>query len=323
LVWFFAGIGFILQIETYFLGFNIPFPMKSTLLFAMSRFFLNLCCLLMVCFGINACAWDKPEADPSKQGKNIPPKLVFTRTADTLVYADTTFLQTETGKLPKEQEQLAQIAISYPYFKKFIKSSVKDSLNKSIQAILLLDQSGTIAYKNIPERMNNFIEEYKTYADDMKVDGLPSFEMKWNCEVRIGVLMNTNNLLSLSYFESNFTGGAHANATTRYLNFDLRTGKQIELKDVLKANTLAEIQTKIYPTAEQLFYKHTDALGIPREEILFPNGNFYLPTDFALTPEGLLFAYNPYEIAAYATGVIELLIPYSEVYNQLNMSTLQ
>jgi hypothetical protein len=171
--------------------------------------------------------------------------------------------------------------------------------------------------------MNNFIEEYKTYADDMKVDGLPSFEMKWNCEVRIGVLMNTNNLLSLSYFESNFTGGAHANATTRYLNFDLRTGKQIELKDVLKANTLAEIQTKIYPTAEQLFYKHTDALGIPREEILFPNGNFYLPTDFALTPEGLLFAYNPYEIAAYATGVIELLIPYSEVYNQLNMSTLQ
>jgi hypothetical protein len=45
----------------------------------------------------------------------------------------------------------------------------------------------------------------------------------------------------------------------------------------------------------------------------FWNGLFYLPDNFAFTDAGLLFHYNSYEIAPYALGATELIIPYEKL----------
>jgi hypothetical protein len=45
----------------------------------------------------------------------------------------------------------------------------------------------------------------------------------------------------------------------------------------------------------------------------FENAKFILNDNFTLTPKGLKFLYNVYEIKAYAFGVTELEIPYEDL----------
>ena len=44
--------------------------------------------------------------------------------------------------------------------------------------------------------------------------------------------------------------------------------------------------------------------------------------NFALTKDGLKFVYNPYEIAPYAMGQQEIVIPYSELKSLLKPNAL-
>ncbi|WP_324288612.1 RsiV family protein [Pedobacter sp. SL55] len=49
------------------------------------------------------------------------------------------------------------------------------------------------------------------------------------------------------------------------------------------------------------------------QKYFFTNGKFALPKSFYVSDKGLVFLYNPYEIKAYAEGVTELVIPFSEL----------
>lgn len=50
---------------------------------------------------------------------------------------------------------------------------------------------------------------------------------------------------------------------------------------------------------------------------MFEGDQFQLPLNIFYTDKGLLLYYNRYEIAAYADGPKELLIPYEELKNFL------
>jgi hypothetical protein len=55
----------------------------------------------------------------------------------------------------------------------------------------------------------------------------------------------------------------------------------------------------------------------PLSNALFENS--IEPTNnFCITKKGILFLYNPYEIAAYAMGEIELFIPFEELKTVVN-----
>ncbi len=45
----------------------------------------------------------------------------------------------------------------------------------------------------------------------------------------------------------------------------------------------------------------------------FDKNNFELNDNFLIKKNGLLFVFNPYEIAAYVYGAIEVFIPYKEI----------
>ena len=46
---------------------------------------------------------------------------------------------------------------------------------------------------------------------------------------------------------------------------------------------------------------------------MFENDKFQLPQTYFYTPNGFLLFYNVYEIASYAQGNFEVLIPYDEI----------
>ena len=65
--------------------------------------------------------------------------------------------------------------------------------------------------------------------------------------------------------------------------------------------------------------KFRKKFNIPEKEALnnsgfmFEEEKFQLPQTFFFTEEGLLLYYNVYEIASYADGPKQLLLPYEEV----------
>ena len=50
---------------------------------------------------------------------------------------------------------------------------------------------------------------------------------------------------------------------------------------------------------------------------MFERDEFYLPENIGLTENGLVLLYNQYEVASYADGAIELILPMNEVKNYL------
>jgi hypothetical protein len=116
----------------------------------------------------------------------------------------------------------------------------------------------------------------------------------------------------LSFSDYSYTGGAHPNSNLTYLNFEVSTGKTLALSDLMKPG----FEKQLTAIAEKDFRKRK---GLAPQASLaeagydFDDDQFKLNDNFAVTKDGLVFYYNPYEIAAYAGGPTELVIKWSEI----------
>ncbi len=125
------------------------------------------------------------------------------------------------------------------------------------------------------------------------------------------VMLNMLEVFSMRMLHSEYTGGAHPNSSAGHVTFDLKTGEELTLDDLLKPGwrdpltDLAEAQLRT-----QYKLKEGDALN--DKGPLFDNV-FELNDNWFLSPEGLGFSFDPYEIGPYAAGFIEPVIPYSKL----------
>jgi hypothetical protein len=251
--------------------------------------------------------------------------LKLSMDGDTSQYRDTVLLLTELGRPPKENEEITKIVMAYPQLYFASTAGAKDSINKFIEQTLRLDGYGNLAYKNVADRMTDFIDEYREAAKENKEVyaemGLDFVDAKWSCEVQIQVLLNTPNLLTLRYDEFNFTGGAHGNMATRFFNFDMRTGKLLQLKDIFidkpgADNLLMPLAQKAFRTSMQKQGKSMDAID--------ENFNFdKLPDHFAITHTGILFSFDPYEVSAFSEGTLQFEIPYADLLQLINRDIIR
>ena len=122
-------------------------------------------------------------------------------------------------------------------------------------------------------------------------------------------MTNENDILSLSIFRNQNTGGAHPNFACDYHNYDLLTGNQIKLNEIFTPNYAATLNK----AGEKIFKKNIDRNNDGIWD--FGKGGFHLNSNFAITPGGLLFLFNQYEIGPYAAGSPEIFIPYKEIEN--------
>ncbi len=100
-----------------------------------------------------------------------------------------------------------------------------------------------------------------------------------------------------------YQGGAHGLETTFCWVFDLASGQQITEADIFVPN-YEEPLTQLLIAA---LNAHAAKIGVPITEYwvaqVAPNGNF------AITEEGIIYQYNPYDIAPYVQGSTRLLLP--------------
>ena len=160
-----------------------------------------------------------------------------------------------------------------------------------------------------------YIETYKKDMESTtKEDALgeSAFQYSYSSEKSIQVAFNDNYVLSLLVWNYEFTGGAHGNTQAEYLVLDLKTGNLIKTKDIFQAN--ANVRTKLEALINEQFRKDQN---IPAKTTLteFGMNSDKIPfsENFFVTPKGIGFFYNADEIAAYAMGQFEIIIPFAKL----------
>ncbi|HPU58463.1 MAG TPA: DUF3298 and DUF4163 domain-containing protein [Candidatus Avimonas sp.] len=113
-----------------------------------------------------------------------------------------------------------------------------------------------------------------------------------------------------SYSDSyQYTGGAHGTTLRSSETFSLKTGKKLALSDLFPKdfNYRGFLLGQIITQADEIMEKEQIFFDDYRE-LIVQNFN---PSSFYLSPEGLVIYYQQYDIAPYASGIIEFTIPYS------------
>lgn len=116
----------------------------------------------------------------------------------------------------------------------------------------------------------------------------------------------------LSFTQENYdyTGGAHGMPYWICYTFDLETGNELMLSDIVAEDeeTLKEIVTRYFT---EIYNENPDEYWDDAVEVV--NENTSLQSPFYLSNDGIVFYYGPYELAPYAGGFKEVVVPYSEI----------
>lgn len=136
------------------------------------------------------------------------------------------------------------------------------------------------------------------------------FGMSWDFDITSSVAMNQNNLLSTQISSMTYTGGAHPSHNNTLQTFDISNGNRITLSDIL-VPTYQPRLTQIIENNIRKQYEIPPSKALKEhgfiEETINPSDNFML------TPTGITFHYNPYEIAPYVMGHIVVEIPFADI----------
>lgn len=210
------------------------------------------------------------------------------------------------------------IKMSYPTFSDNNYTEIQDSLVKSIaQRIypaLLEDFSkeGVKAHleKYVEEQVGDYkldLEQAKKLNFDVGSYGVFSREYEYSDSITY----SEQGILSLISKTIEYSGGAHANQFASTLNFNLNDKALITVSSLFKEPNDEDLLDLLFnalmhsfevETREELEYK-----GVFNYHALEVTNNLYFDKN------GITFYYNPYELATYSTGPIELHLSYDDL----------
>jgi hypothetical protein len=200
--------------------------------------------------------------------------------------------------------QCPDISISYP--RAIEGTKLSRTINSTIEEeiIGLLTFADSLEVSNLKEAIDSFTLGYSELKDVYPDETVP-----WEARINADISFENKRILSIKLDSYLFTGGAHGYTSTRFLNFDIEKGIVIDtqelFEDLLSFRSYAETKFREQEEIPQ-------EASINSTGFMFELDSFYLPENIGLTPKGILLLYNQYEVASYADGQIELLIPFRE-----------
>jgi hypothetical protein len=121
----------------------------------------------------------------------------------------------------------------------------------------------------------------------------------------------SDDITTLVFTISDYTGGAHPNSYYKTFTFDLAGERVLTLDDVF-VNT-ADALTVISPLVQQDLLTQAGDMSDPT---WIEQGTGLVPDNyqnFAITPDELIFFFPPYQVAAYAAGPQEVHLPLEQI----------
>lgn len=167
--------------------------------------------------------------------------------------------------------------------------------------VFLEDPSDTL---QLNYAIKAFDTEYKSFKD-----GFGESAMVWDASFDGEVTYQSPGLISIAINSYVNSGGAHGNLNVSFFNFDASTGELLSFDDLFNDK---EGLTKVIKTH---FEEETKA----SETAYFFGEPFSLPANIGFNDEGIICFYNVYEIASYADGITEFIVPFDAVETYLNL----
>ncbi|WP_190279564.1 DUF3298 and DUF4163 domain-containing protein [Ornithinibacillus gellani] len=199
----------------------------------------------------------------------------------------------ETVELIEEKESY-KITFSFPRFSiPEIDALVAEPMQKEFEEEV----------KRIKENAENLSEEEKELESQYQ----SLFDVSFSEPVI------TDEFISILFNDYIYGGGVHGDYGVTGFNFDIQKKRVIQLEDVIQdMNKLDKLAEK---TLEKLIQK----------EVVIPNGSYFDIAEestkpdpknyanFTLTTDGIIFYFNPYAVAPYAAGLIEVTFSNKEL----------
>jgi len=152
-----------------------------------------------------------------------------------------------------------------------------------------------------------------SYAPDYT---LPSHVNNWWMGISHETYQFSDDIRSVLFTTSFYTGGAHPNSGHTAFTFDVATGTQLQLADLFVGGSVPwdMISTLVQDDLNTRLTEMTDAATIEAGTGMNPD-NYQ---SWVLTPDSIIFFFDPYQVAAYAAGPQQSEIPLSTFAEQLN-----
>lgn len=199
-----------------------------------------------------------------------------------------------------EQTKNTEINISYP--KAEGTAGVSKTINKHIETFIVSELNMTETDNDaltVQQVVQQFDEEYRKFKAEFG-----ETSQAWTATVNGKVIYETESIICISLESYLDTGGAHGNGNITFLNFNPKTGALLNLNDII--NNKAGFKQ----LAQKYFEKETKETE--QIEDYFFGKDFQLPANLGFSNEGIILLYNNYEIASYAQGITEFVIPFEE-----------
>ncbi|MDR1339176.1 MAG: RsiV family protein [Prevotellaceae bacterium] len=149
-------------------------------------------------------------------------------------------------------------------------------------------------------------DEYSRQLAENRLPGQPFFVL----DVSPEEIYQNEHIVSFAYNWMIYEGGSHPSHGKFCFVLDKNTGRKVSYSSLIEGH-----ETEFLSIAEAEFKAQS---GIKENEKIydiyrFNDNKFHLTDNYAFTPSGLVFCYNPYDIAPYSFGLIELTLPYGKI----------
>lgn len=229
---------------------------------------------------------------------------------DVAAYSDSLFYDPSKTEGPKAETRLMTL---WPG------TDVADSLRDLIADTLSQSWFGMQKTFDKPELLlqavsDTFMKKYRQATDEWakKGDGTIGPSFNWNTQAHVDMVYNAEGVTSLRFTQYQFTGGAHGLQSVFCLVVDMKKRRVLKLNDLFEKG----YEQKLRQALEEELRKQYDIPGnapLNGDKGILFDAHLPVSTNFYLTGNGIGFIYNPYEVAPYVVGQIDLYIPFNRI----------
>ncbi len=146
-----------------------------------------------------------------------------------------------------------------------------------------------------------FIDDYDAFIKEF-----PESAQTWMVETTVSKSFESKDIVTFRIDVDSYTGGAHGNYVTRYLNYRTEDGAAVTLSDVF-ADTVQLKKALLTALRKQKSLNEDTDLG--EAGFFLENNEIPLSENFGFTKTGFVFHFDPYIIAPFSMGSIEIDLP--------------
>ena len=157
--------------------------------------------------------------------------------------------------------------------------------------------------ENVSKTRDQMLSKYKTIWNDVKESLEKEPELGFSSNTWMMFVGQKEKLATFAIRYYSYTGGAHGLGGSEYLTIDMTTHKVLTLPDIIDQKKLPEVK-------ELLWSFYTNFGSTKDEDAFTKKTDFDVSENFYLAHDGIHFIYHEYEIASYAAGEQDLVIPW-------------